>query len=204
MILNTYASVNQQFSLQTFNFLICAKTMKMIATLFVVFAVASSAFGQCPVPTPVSGADIGKIAGRWYEISGSTLDLTCVTMDFTPREDGNFNYTTLGSKSDGSKHSRHLLAIRTDNENSFNISDMSTETRYPITFYIADTDYDNYLAMYSCVFLPGSSGLFSGSILSRANSMDDEKHAELFDLLINKVGLTADKIQPITQEYCKY
>ncbi|WP_289458530.1 hypothetical protein, partial [Klebsiella pneumoniae] len=71
---------------------------KMIATLFAVFAFASSALGQCPVPPPVAAVDMSKIAGLWYEMAGLaavgfTEAYLCTTEEFTPREDGNFNFT---------------------------------------------------------------------------------------------------------------
>ncbi|XP_015783199.1 apolipoprotein D-like [Tetranychus urticae] len=178
--------------------------MKMFATLFVVFAIASSALGECPVPPTVPGADIGKIAGRWYEIAGPTRNFTCMTWDYTPREDGNFNSTTLSTLPDGSKDAEYMLAERADDQNLLNLYAMSHRTPYPITFYIADTDYDNYLAAYTCVVVPWRSDILSGLILSRTNTMDAEKYAELTDLLVNKIGVSSDVVGPITQKDCKY
>ncbi|XP_015783727.1 apolipoprotein D-like [Tetranychus urticae] len=178
--------------------------MKMIATLFVVFAFASQAFGQCTVPPSFSCPNITKIAGRWYEIAGPIHDLACVTMDFTPREDGNFNYTIIGAKSDGSKFSQHLLATRTGLENSFNVSDMSTNTTSQITYYIANTDYDNFLVLYACVYLPGYSNFLSGSIFSRTNTMSDGDVYKLKNLLVDTYGVPSDSLVAITQKGCKY
>ncbi|XP_025016380.1 uncharacterized protein LOC112538731 [Tetranychus urticae] len=125
-------------------------------------------------------------------------------MDFTPREDGNFNYTTLGAESDGTKFSENLLAIRTDNQNSFNVSDLSTNSTSQITYYIANTDYDNFLTFYVCVYLPGYSNFLSGFILSRTNSMSDGDVYKLKNLLVNTYGVPSDRLGVITQKGCKY
>ncbi|XP_015786723.1 apolipoprotein D-like [Tetranychus urticae] len=181
----------------------------MIATLFVVFAFASSALGDCPVPPTVPGADIGKIAGRWYEIAGPTAhqispNLTCITEDFTLRKDGNFNLTVLSTFQNGSKHVEYGLAGRTDAQNSLNLYPMGYKTPYLLTFYIADTDYDNYLAAYACYTDAGLSTIQGGLILSRTNTMSADKYAELIDLLVNKIGVSSDSVGPIVQRGCKY
>ncbi|XP_015783189.1 apolipoprotein D-like [Tetranychus urticae] len=181
--------------------------MKMIATLFFVFAVASSALGQCPISPTTPGSDIGKIAGRWYAIAAPTIDrfqetVTCVTEDFIFREDGNFDYTVLGTSLDGSKTRLHWLAERTESQNAFNLTDRSKS--YQVTYNIVDTDYDNYLAIYSCFYLPGYTTIQTGMILSRTNTMNADKYAELTDLLVNEIGVASNTFGPIVQKDCKY
>ncbi|XP_015783213.1 apolipoprotein D-like [Tetranychus urticae] len=165
--------------------------MKMFVTLFVVFAVASSALGECPVPPNVPGADIGKIAGRWYRIGGKSIitgnprtDLY-ITDDFIPLEDGNFNYTITEAYSEDIKFSVYNLAERTDSQNSLNVYDIERKVPYHMTYYIIDTDYDNYLAAYACLETPISTSPVTSFILSRTNSMSAAKYDELSNLLVN-------------------
>uniref|UniRef100_T1KQR8 Lipocalin/cytosolic fatty-acid binding domain-containing protein n=2 Tax=Tetranychus urticae TaxID=32264 RepID=T1KQR8_TETUR len=182
----------------------------MIATLFVVFAFASSALGQCPVPLPVPAVDLSKIAGRWYEIAGLTAgefieSRACTTHDFTPREDGNFNCSFGGIKTDGSKFSDIGIAKRTDIPNLLNLNSLTEMVPWPINFYVADTDYDNYLAASFCMDIPQLLiTVRVGMILSRTNTMSADKYAELTDLLVNKIGLPSDSIQSTIQKDCKY
>ncbi|XP_015783357.1 apolipoprotein D-like [Tetranychus urticae] len=169
--------------------------MKMIATLFVVFAVAASALGECPVPPTVPGADIGKIAGRWYETTDAfSHNSTFITFDFTPREDGDFNLTIHAPFS---KHDEYVLAKRTDNQNVLNFIDVYHKTRYQVTFNIADTDYDNYLVAYTCLVYSSHSALDLPMILSRTKTMSAEKYAKLSDLVDNEIGVSRDKIEPV-------
>ncbi|XP_015783215.1 apolipoprotein D-like [Tetranychus urticae] len=163
--------------------------MKMIASLFVVFAFASSALGECPVPPTTPGADIGKIAGRWYETIEILPNLTTtLTLDFTPRDDGDFNLTTHAPFS---KHDEYILAKRTDNQNVLNFTDPDHKIRFQNTFNIADTDYDSYLVAYNCFIFPHHSAVHARYVLSRTETMNADKLAQLTDL-VNKIGVSPD------------
>nr|AYV89027.1 apolipoprotein D isoform X1 [Tetranychus truncatus] len=187
--------------------------MKMIATLFFVFAFASPAFGgffsKCPTP-PIApaGADIAKIAGRWYEIARPTKasenGLTCVTCDVTPRKDGNFNITNLGTKPDGSKAGEYGLAKRTSSQVLLNIYSLTVKLPFPIGFNIAYTDYDNYLVAYTCLGIPPIYTVKHGWILSRNNTISADKLTELTDLLFTKYEVSRDETEFTTQKDCKY
>ncbi|XP_015783652.1 apolipoprotein D [Tetranychus urticae] len=186
--------------------------MKMIATLFVVFAFASAALGQCPVPPPVPAVDISKIAGLWYEIAGFSAigfidSYTCTTEEFTPREDGNLNITIRGNELNGSNVTDYGLVKRTDKQNLLDIYSLSPEHEenpYPIIFYVADTDYDNYLAASFCYYIPGLDTAKGGMILSRTNTMEADKYNKLVDMLVNKIKVPRDYILPTSQKDCKY
>ncbi|XP_015783726.1 uncharacterized protein LOC107361410 isoform X2 [Tetranychus urticae] len=110
----------------------------------------------------------------------------------------------LGTQHDGSMNIEQLLAIRTGSQNSIDLNDMAKRLPYQVTLYVADTDYENYLATYSCIHIPGYSNIIYGWVLSRTNTMSDEKYAELNDLLVNKVGVPSDVFGPIIQKDCKY
>uniref|UniRef100_T1KP48 Lipocalin/cytosolic fatty-acid binding domain-containing protein n=2 Tax=Tetranychus urticae TaxID=32264 RepID=T1KP48_TETUR len=183
--------------------------MKMIATLILVFAIASSTLAQCPVPPTVPVSDVAKIAGRWYQIAGPTFSGTenqpkCVTADFTPKKDGNFNLTMNATDPDGSKNSGVGLVERTDNQNLLKLHTSPYTTSSSINVYLVDTDFDNYLAAYICFLDPSQSPVQTGVILSRANTVDAEKYAELTDLLINKAGVSTDYFIATNQKDCQY
>uniref|UniRef100_T1K7A6 Lipocalin/cytosolic fatty-acid binding domain-containing protein n=2 Tax=Tetranychus urticae TaxID=32264 RepID=T1K7A6_TETUR len=178
--------------------------MKMIATLFVVFAFASSAFGHCPFSPFIPEADIGAIAGRWYNVIEPTLggfpqNLTNInTMNFTPREDGNFNLTISGTDPDGSNKSEHLLAERTEHPQRLNIYEFSKNTPYKVTFTVMETDdYVNYLGGYFCLITTTRSFPVSGGNFSRTDSMNAIKNVQLTDLLVDKVGVSGDRVRQI-------
>ncbi|XP_015783651.2 apolipoprotein D [Tetranychus urticae] len=182
--------------------------MEMIVPLFVVFAFASSALGQCPVPPPVPAVDMSKIAGLWYEMAGlSAVGFTeaylCTTDEFTHREDGNFNFTIRGTKLNGVNITDYGLTERTDVQNLLNIY-TPPDSPYPLVFYVADTDYDNYLAASFCYCVPGIFTGKGGMILSRTNTMSADKYNELADMLVNKIGVPRDYIEPTSQKNCKY
>ncbi|XP_015783226.1 uncharacterized protein LOC107361023 [Tetranychus urticae] len=163
----------------------------MIATLFVVFAFASSALGAlptqnlCPVPPTTPGADIDKIAGLWHVISPPTSDPPS-TFYFMPRKDGNFNVTIPEDLRYGEKVYLNLLGERSDNENLLNIyPDMSKKYPYLMSLNILDVDYIHYMAGYMCFYLPTRSFPIGPLVLSRSNTMSADKLAELTDLIKN-------------------
>ncbi|XP_015790347.1 uncharacterized protein LOC107367180 [Tetranychus urticae] len=160
--------------------------MKMIVTLFVVFAFASSAFGfSCPVPETTPGADIDKIAGQWYQINGTTLTSND-TYIFTPREEVDFEIEI--TKHTGEKFSAIWYGRRTDNQNLLNIYfDVAKEAPVYLSLNVVATDYDNYLAGYLC-WLFQTEFFFGKLILSRTNILDADKYDELDALLTDKVG----------------
>ncbi|XP_015790349.1 uncharacterized protein LOC107367185 [Tetranychus urticae] len=163
--------------------------MKMIVkTLFFVFAFASSAFGfTCPVPETTPGADIDKIAGQWYQINGTTLTSND-TWTFTPREDAGFAIKVPGTTTTGEKFSAIWYGRRTDNQNLLNIYfDVTKEAPVYLSLNVVATDYDNYLAGYLC-WLFQTEFLFGKLILSRTNTLNAGKVAELDALLTDKVG----------------
>ncbi|XP_025017663.1 apolipoprotein D-like [Tetranychus urticae] len=175
--------------------------MKMIVTLFVVFAFASSAFGfTCPVPETTPGADIGKIAGQWYVIRGIIISSTTnSTMTFTPREDVDFEIKWPGSTSTGEKYVAY--GRRTDNQNLLNIYfNVSKDAPIILSFNVVATDYDNYLAAYVC-WLGENEFLFDKLILSRSNTLNADKVAELDALLTDKVGNFLDQLFKKTKYY---
>ncbi|XP_015783191.1 uncharacterized protein LOC107360988 [Tetranychus urticae] len=146
----------------------------MIATLFVVFAFASSALGFCPSTPVIPAADIGAISGRWLATLGdSPQNLTDITMDFTPRVDGNFNLTISGTHPDGSKKSEHWLAERTRYQRQLNIYDFSKKNPYRVNFNVMLTDnYVNYFSGYFCLILPTRSFSAYGGNFSRTDPMN--------------------------------
>ncbi|XP_015783216.1 apolipoprotein D [Tetranychus urticae] len=164
--------------------------MKMIATLFVVFAVVSSALGECPVPPTIPGFDIGKIVGRWYQtVESWPENATTFTLDFTLREDGDFNFTARIA--DDSLPAEYALAKRTEYQNVLNVTDPYHKSRYQTTINIVDTDYDNYLAAYDCFIFPHHSAIHARYVLSRTETMNADKLAQLTDL-VNKIGVSRD------------
>nr|AYV89092.1 apolipoprotein D isoform X2 [Tetranychus truncatus] len=187
--------------------------MKMIATLFFVFAFASPAFGGwfgwCPTPPKApEGTDITKIAGRWYEIARPTKasenGLTCVTSDFTLRPDGDYNITNLGLKPDGSKAGEYGEAKRTDSQSLLNVYSFAVKLPFPIGFNIAEADYDDYFVAYTCIGVPPFFTSKHAWILSRKNTMDADKLKRLTDLVINQYGVEPAEIEVTPQKDCKY
>ncbi|XP_015781510.1 apolipoprotein D [Tetranychus urticae] len=178
--------------------------MKMIATIFVVFAFAYSALGECPTP-PVApdDADVARIVGRWYEIARPTTasenGLTCVTCNVTPRDDGDFNITNLGTKPDGSMASEYAIAKRTSSQSLLHINPIAIKIPFAIPFNIAATDYDNYLVAYTCL-----RDVKRGWILSRSNSMSEAQLTELTNLLATKYGVSLDETEFTSHKDCKY
>ncbi|XP_015783229.1 uncharacterized protein LOC107361026 [Tetranychus urticae] len=160
----------------------------MIATLFVVFAVASSALGFCPFTPFIPSADIGAISGRWYvtqpNLGDSTQNLTHISMDFTPRVDGNFNLTISGTNPDGSKKREYWLAERSEYQRQLNIYDFSKKNPYKVNFNVMVTDnYVGYLNGYFCLILPTRSFPIYGGNFSRTDPMNGYKNVELTDLI---------------------
>ncbi|XP_053213757.1 apolipoprotein D-like [Panonychus citri] len=173
--------------------------MKVIAVVLLIVS-SSAAFtikgSGCPSPyPPTKGFDVNKYLGNWYEIERSQTPhedgVRCNTANYVLNSVGGINITNSGIDNTGHETAIALVAsqVRADIPNYFSV--ILAPQLPPATYWIVDTDYENYSAVACCYQITQDVQIFLGYVLSRERTIDSSVRSALektlYDIGVNQM-----------------
>ncbi|XP_053213758.1 apolipoprotein D-like [Panonychus citri] len=173
--------------------------MKVIA---VVLLIVSSSFALiikgpgCPSPyPPKKGFKVNKYLGNWYEIERSQTPhedgVRCNTANYVLNSVGGINITNSGIDNTGHETATTLIAtqILPNIPNYFAV--FLDPQLPPASYWIVDTDYENYAAVACCYQISQYVQVFLGYVLSRERTIDSSVRSALektlYDIGVNQM-----------------
>ena len=154
-------------------------------------AIAGPRWGEktCPEFEPMTGVDLKRYAGRWYEIvrdraTPFELLMSCVTADYSIEDDGTLGVTNSGYRNNNGWSSSNGIASPAGDGLKVSFEGMPEIGDEP-NYFVLDTDYETYSVVYSC---GNFAGLFTFDmlwVLARDPELTQEK------MLVIKEGIYA-------------
>ncbi|XP_055957002.1 apolipoprotein D-like [Patella vulgata] len=141
-------------------------------------------FGGCPDAKPLAHLDLNRYLGKWYELYKMPNlfegGQTCVTANYSVKANGH---------------------IKVYNHGFTNGEAVWAEDSPYAPYWVLDTDYDNYSAVFSCESLGGLAHVEFAWILSRNNTISDSLKQKIFKIF-EKNGVGTTDIKKTVQDNC--
>ncbi|XP_053210531.1 apolipoprotein D-like [Panonychus citri] len=161
--------------------------------------------GACQSSTQSTGGfDLDKYLGKWYEIARTDniweIGLKCVTANYSINGDGTVRVDNQGfnSRDKLSKAIGTARITETGNLLKVKFSRFSPEAPY----LIADTDFNSYAIVVSCVDIFKAFKFESAWILSRSSSLPKDTVDRLLNDLESKSGVEKKVMELVDQSNC--
>lgn len=141
-------------------FIMCHSFIRVFILLILLsFSLCDLRWGRCPtISNPLESLDLNKLMGKWFEQAKSkSLDYIkgeCTQVDFSNLRNNNKIFSVKITSIQNNKFST-LDGTSTNIKNPFTFKlkfDLSSfwDKIFDNNFQISNTDYDNYLIIYSC------------------------------------------------------
>jgi apolipoprotein D and lipocalin family protein len=173
--------------------------MKKILLPIILLLLATACSSQMKTLKTVPDVDLQKYSGKWYEIArlpnSFEKGLTCVTAEYTIRDDGKVTVLNSGRKeSDLSKISTAKGKAWVPDPNEPGRLKVSFFWPFAGGYYIFHLDSENY--QYALVGDPSRKYFW---ILARSPFMADELYAELMDIA-RQNGFAVEQVLKVKQD----
>jgi len=160
------------------------KLFFFIAILIKFSSCIESHFGSCPHVTPKSNVIIGNLSGTWYDIMKYQSIFArgkCISFNIHDMPHNVLVITTT-EYSDGEQENSTRDG-RFHNDGSFEV--MFTFLKFSATFYILDTDYENYLVGFGCKDVAYMMNMQMAFVWGRERELSDEYISKAHDVFKN-------------------
>ncbi|XP_063075921.1 apolipoprotein D-like [Engraulis encrasicolus] len=160
--------------------------------------------GKCAVPPVQQNFDVGRYAGRWYDIQKLPAVFQkgkCSQATYTARSDGQISVLNQSLQPDGAVTSTVGTAWAPDMNEPAKLVVRFVEGKRPGPYWVLSTDYESYSLVFSCTQLSSEVNVNFAWILSRSRSLPAETITQLEDKL-RSYGIKIDNMTVTDQTGC--
>eukprot|EP00057_Strongylocentrotus_purpuratus_P032775 XP_788795.1 PREDICTED: apolipoprotein D-like [Strongylocentrotus purpuratus] len=183
--------------------------MRVLCLLLLLgFASFSSAqtfgFRGCPRVSVARDFDLDRYFGLWSLITTSfRSDLTCVTAEYLPGDDGSIRVINSGRSQDGDVTSDEGTAFQPDPEEGAKLQILLYRGQTPQDYWVLDVEYDSYALVHSCTeYFFGWFNIQSNWLLAR-DRMPSEEVIEGALRKFREQGLNVQNFRRTNQMNCE-
>ncbi|KAK6182877.1 hypothetical protein SNE40_010462 [Patella caerulea] len=161
-------------------------------------------FGGCPDAKPLAHLDLNRYLGKWYELYKMPNlfegGQTCVTANYSVKANGHIKVYNHGF-TNGEAVWAEGDAFLPDTTKPSQLTVKFTANSPYAPYWVLDTDYDNYSAVFSCESLGGLAHVEFAWILTRNNTISDSLKQKIFKIF-EKNGIGTTDIKKTVQDNC--
>lgn len=176
------------------------KLFLFFATLIKISFCIETHFGSCPHITPRSSLITGNLTGTWYDVMKYQSIFAkghCISFNVHNITHDMVNIATTEQKDEEQETSTRSGKVHNDGSFEFSF----TFLKFSATFYLLDTDYQNYLVGFGCKDVAYMMNMQMAFIWGRERELSDEYIAKAYDVFKNN-KISTSELEKSEQSHC--